>query len=106
MGVRRLISLISILLLSCAYFNTFYNAKTYFNAAEREYKKEGKLTPKIRQNYNKVIEKCSKILEFYPRSKYVDDAVFLTALSYKRLGERVKAEKKFKELFEFFPESK
>lgn len=106
MGVRRLISLISILLLSCTYFNTFYNAKTYFNAAEREYKKEGKLTPEIRQNYNKVIEKCSKILEFYPRSKYVDDAVFLTALSYKRLGERVKAEKKFKELFEFFPESK
>jgi len=106
MGVRRLISLLSIFLLSCAYFNTFYNARTYFDTAEKEYRKKGKLTPEIRQNYNKVIEKCSKILEFYSRSKYVDDAVFLTALSYKRLGERVKAEKKFKELFEFFPESK
>ena len=106
----RKISVIPLLFIfflsSCAYFNTFYNAKKYFNEAEKEYAKTHRITPKERREYEKVIEKCSKILEFYPDSKYVDDALYLMAISYLRIGNRHKARRKFEELFKFFPNSK
>lgn len=103
----KIIPLIAIFLCTgCAYFNTFYNAKKYFNEAEREYAKAHRITPKERREYEKVIEKCSKILEFYPNSKYVDDALYLMAISYLRIGNRHKARRKFEELFKFFPNSK
>ena len=103
---KFVLSLFVILITSCAYFNTFYNAKVYFHEAEKEYKEKGKLTPQARQNYNKVIEKCSKVIEFYPRSKYVDDALYLMGVSYYRMGEYDKAIRKFKELLRFYPDSK
>jgi len=103
----KIIPLIAILLFTgCAYFNTFYNAKKYFNEAERSYSKTHRITPKERREYEKVIEKCSKILEFYPNSKYVDDALYLMAISYLRIGNRHKARRKFEELFKFYPNSK
>ncbi len=107
--MKRLISLTILFLFfasSCAYFNTYYNAKKYFNEAERSYRKNKRISPKERKEYEKVIEKCSKILEFYPNSKYVDDALYLMAISYLRLGNRAKAKRKFQELFKFFPNSK
>ncbi len=90
---------------SCVYFNTFYNAKKYFNEAERNYQKTQRISPKERKAYQKVIEKCSKILEFYPDSKYVDDALYLMAISYLRIGDKAKAKRKFEELFTFYPNS-
>ncbi len=89
----------------CVYFNTYYNARKYFYEAERTYKKTQRVTPKERKAYEKVIEKCSKILEFYPDSRYVDDALYLMAISYLRLGDRRKAKRKFEELFTFYPKS-
>jgi TolA-binding protein len=97
----------AILVLSgCVYFNTFYNARTYFSQAESEYERSGdKLTPQARASYEKVIEKCSKVLQFYPTSKYVDDALFLMGVSHSRLGEREKGKRKFEELVDFYPNS-
>ncbi len=89
----------------CAYFNTFYNAEQSFRKAERIYAQQGTLTPQARQEYDRVIEKCSKILQFHPRSKYVDDALFMMAVAYSRKKEREKAKKKFEELLFYFPDA-
>jgi TolA-binding protein len=87
------------------YFNTFYNARKFFSEAEKEFERQDKLTPQARANYEKVIEKCSKVLQFYPTSKYVDDALFLMGVSHSRLGEREKGRRKFEELITFYPKS-
>ncbi len=89
----------------CAYFNTFYNAKQYFNQAEEEYRSRGKVTSASNALYRKVIEKSSKIIELYPESKYVDDAIYLMGVSYFRMQEYKRAERKFQELLTYFPES-
>lgn len=102
----KALALLALLLLGgCAYFNTFYNLETYFRMAEERYHQEGRVTPQNRQNYRRVIEKGSKILEFYPRSRYVDDALYYMGVAYLRLGELSKAKRKFQELLSFFPES-
>lgn len=93
------------LVFQCAYFNTFYNASQSFNRAEGIYRKQGNLTPDARQEYDKVIKKCSKILQFHPNSKYVDDALYMLAVSYLRKKERGKSKKKFEELLQYFPDA-
>ncbi len=105
MAIKRLGIFVFILFISCAYFNTFYNAKTYFNEAERTYKERGNTSESLKK-YRKVIEKCSKVLDRYPKSKYVDDALYLMALSYMRIGEKQKAKRKFEELFTFYPHTR
>jgi len=105
MAFRKSLVFFSILFLSCAYFNTFYNAKVYFREAEKLYREQGQNTRETSAKYNKVIEKCSKIFEFYKNSSYVDDALYLTAISYKRLGDLTKSKVKFEELYTYFPNS-
>ena len=95
----------TILLFSgCAYYNTFYNAKKFYREAEKERQKRERtqvveLSPEEQerlrrsgfgrgtdlnrasttemQNYQRAVEKASKVLEFYPKSKYIDDAIML-----------------------------
>tara|TARA_A100000164_G_C21944913_1_gene793311 strand:+ start:23508 stop:25265 length:1758 start_codon:yes stop_codon:yes gene_type:complete len=57
---------------SCAYFNTFYNAKQYFADAEKiRLEKEGDIVPVAAiDKYTKTIQKCKKSLEEYPDSKW------------------------------------
>lgn len=105
MAVRKSLIYLVFLFCSCAYFNTFYNAKVYFREAEKIYREQNQNTRESSAKYNKVIEKSSKIFEFYKESKYTDDALFLTAISYKRLGDYTKSKIKFEELFNFFPNS-
>ena len=108
----------------CAYYNTFYNVRKRFAAAERDTRQQqlqqtqqaqqAPGTPPASQRpvtaspdkYRKVIEGCSKLLEYYPKSRWVDDALLLMGISYFRLGELVRAERKFTELITIFPKSK
>ncbi|MDZ7335572.1 MAG: tetratricopeptide repeat protein [candidate division KSB1 bacterium] len=108
---------------SCAYYNTFFNAKRYYNDAEKQRLKRLEDMTKRRgssqqrsanpnkpsslelQNYDKSIEKASKVLEFYPNSKYVDDALFLLGQCFYRKEEYNKAQRKFLELIQNFPNS-
>ncbi len=112
----------------CAYFNTFFNAKKYFNDAEKQREERLKKAKKQKQqgvmpeqnerglnpdrpsaqeakNYDLSIEKASKVLEFYPKSKYIDDALFLLGKCFFRKLDYQKAERKFIELRENFPNS-
>ncbi len=105
MAFRKFLILLLIYFSSCAYFNTFYNAKVYFKEAEKIFYAQGRNTPEAAAKYNKVIEKCLKIFEYYKTSSYVDDALYLSAISYKRIGDYTKARTKFEELYRFFPDS-
>ncbi|MBE0644980.1 MAG: tetratricopeptide repeat protein [Bacteroidetes bacterium] len=54
---------------------------------------------------DKVIEKCSRILVNYPKSKWVDNALLLIGKSYYHKFEALRAERKFQELLDKYPES-
>lgn len=92
-----------LLLTGCAYYNTFYNARNYFDEGEKAYKKEGKVTNQARIAYERCLEKCVKVLEVYPNSAYTDDALFMMGVIHSRLGEREKSRKKFEELLRYDP---
>ena len=80
--IPRLIPItVSLLLSSCAYFNTFYNAEKYFNEADRiRLEKSDKAVPlRAMDNYGKTIQKCKIVLSDFPESKYVNDAILLMA---------------------------
>lgn len=99
------------------YFNTYYNAKKQYDDALLElYKNPPKsldtnyfapyvANQTVRTKFNIVIEKASKIIQFYPRSKWVDDAIMMIGEVYYYEDDNDLALKKFSELIENFPTS-
>ena len=86
------------------YFNTFFNAKKAFNAAEKA--REGSRRSTAGQNdYKKAIEKALKVAENYPNSKYYDDAIYMLGVSYYYTQQYGKAERRFREILANYPES-
>jgi len=90
-----------------AYFNLYYNASLAFEQAELAIKEQKKdnlslLEPQIPSSANtsltKVIEKCSKILQFDASSSYVDDALLMIGKSFYYQKVYIKAMRKFEEL--------
>jgi TolA-binding protein len=55
-------------------------------------------TGQYNQDLTKVIEKCSKILQFQQQSSYFDDALFMTGKAFYYQGEYARAQRKFIEL--------
>ena len=126
------ITLLIMMQTGCAYYNTFYNAKQFYKEAEKERelrektmvvelteeekatrKKSGesgnasdKPGQKEMQNYQMAIEKSSKILEYFPNSKYVDDALILLGKCFYYRQEYKKAQRKFQEIQQLYPDSK
>jgi tetratricopeptide (TPR) repeat protein len=102
---------------SVAYFNTYYNASRLFDEAvleiqttEQTQRSKGlppqkEISPTAKQKLTSVIEKCSKLLQYHPTSKWVGDALMLIGESYYYMGEYLKADRKFAELIAQFPES-
>ncbi|MBI5472183.1 MAG: tetratricopeptide repeat protein [Ignavibacteriae bacterium] len=103
-----------------AYFNTYYNAQRQYNEAEAEVlnapAQPGARTEKeflapfdassqSKTKFTAVIEKCSKLLQYHPESKLVDDALFMIGKSYYYQNEHQSAERKFNELISTHPES-
>ena len=97
----------SIMLQSCAYYNTFYNTKKNFREGLIENKKRvgEKPTAQEIQKFDLAIEKASKVLQLYPNSKYADDAVMILGQSFFYKQEFLKAQRKFDELIANFPRS-
>ncbi len=90
-----------------AYFNTYYNAQKLFDQVEEDLAnqnsplfefKEPKLPGSAQTPIIKVIEKCSKILQFDKESGYFDDALFMIGKSHYYQSEYAKAQRKFNEL--------
>jgi len=100
---------------SCAYYNTFYSARRYYNQALRANRQPTKPGPGGSQPtgisgatsslLDKSIEKCAKVITFYPKSKWVDDAIFLMGQSYFLKQDYDRAQKKFQDLAVYYPKS-
>jgi len=88
---------------SCVYFNTLYNARRAFDDAEKKLE-QGTSGRALEDEYQKVVVKCSKILQNNPDSKWADDAAFLLGKALFRQEEYGKSEKKFKEIIENWPD--
>ncbi|GEM_PF-408614 len=106
-SIHILILIASFALTSCAYFNTFYNARESYNEAlkEKSALKDDKMAYGLRKKFDKAIEKCNKTLVSYPDSKYADDALFIIALSYYHKDEFKRAKKIFEDFINQYPQS-
>jgi cellulose synthase operon protein C len=57
------------------------------------------------QKLDRVIEKCSRLIINYPKSKWVDNALLLIGKSHLYKLELTRAERKFQELMDQYPDS-
>ncbi len=92
----------------CAYFNLFYNAQNAFDEGERigqEIDPRDQPTSPQRTQYNRAIRKCRMLLDEYPDSDLVDDALFLIGKSHYRMREWSEAIRSFESLLVNFPVS-
>lgn len=94
-------------LLSCAYFNTFYNAEQYFKKAEKiRLEKAGETIPvSAIDSYSKVIDKSRLVLEKYPDTRYRKDALLLIGKAHFYRQEYRLAEATFQQFADEFGES-
>ena len=112
--VRNLYYLLLILiccyLFSCAYFNTFYNAEISYEKAlsiieESPILDEVEVPEQAKKLLAEAIENSKDILNKYPDSKYVDDAIYIIAKSSFLRDEVAVAESYFNQLLRNYPES-
>lgn len=99
------------------YFNTYYNARKLFNEAVNDVEVSAlaqrdslyfvpyNCGPGPEAKFDKVIEKCSKLIQSYDKSGWVDDAILIIGESYVYKGENESATRKFRELIDNFPAS-
>jgi TolA-binding protein len=96
------------------YFNLYYNATDLFSKVEDQVNaqqtelfetKEENLPGSVTTDLNKVIDKCSQILQFHPNSSYVDDALMMLGKSFFYQRNYLKAVRKFQELIATQPKS-
>ena len=93
--------------MSCAYYNTFYNAKKYYKMGREESDKNFStlISNAEIKNYNLTVEKCESVLVKFPNSRYVDDALLLMSKAQFYLGDYQKSKINLEELVRRFPES-
>ena len=104
-----------VIICQCVYFNLFYNAKSAFDAAYSAHSELLKkypdsttvaLPPDVLANYDKAIDKASRIMEEYPKQKkWHDKAVFLIGKACFYKADYEKAIRTFKRLQQEFPGS-
>ena len=89
---------------SCAYFNTFYNARQYFEQAEKQrLEKAGEsIPPGAIDAYGKVIDKSQYVIDKYPDSKLIKEALLLIGMSRFHRKEYRIAETVFKQYVETY----
>ncbi|HEY3250010.1 MAG TPA: tetratricopeptide repeat protein, partial [Ignavibacteria bacterium] len=103
------------------YFNTYFNAKENFDNAYDDYATrvlsvyserldsilaKPSLSQEAADNFNKAIEKASKIIQYHKSSQFMDESVLLVGKSYYYLGDYLKAERKFSEFISRLPVSR
>lgn len=99
---------------SCVYFNTYYNAEKYFRQAEKarakaEAQRAGARGARSRSQYvilyDKAVRKASIVLEKYPDSDLIDDAMFIAGRALYWQRDYQYAMRSFRDLELNFPES-
>ncbi len=103
----------------CAYFNTFYHARQFYSQANKARETEQKTanlgavagitstsgTGRSGDLYKKCVDKCQKLIDDYPGSKWQDDAYLLMAKAYYGRGDYLSAGRTLDRIAELFPES-
>lgn len=94
------------------FFNKFYQALEDYDEAMTDYRASTittynrrldslNVTPPIsvtaKDKLTKVLERCSKIIQYNKSTRFIDDAVLLIGKSYFYMGEYMQAERKFSE---------
>ena len=82
--------MLTLSVLGCAYFNTFYNAIQFFEEAEQEIvttSNSEKLSTKSEELLQKTIARCNLVIAKYPESRFHDDALLLRAKALYYQGE-------------------
>ena len=96
------------------YFNLYYNADELFQKSEKQIIEQKKdlfatepptIPPAAGADLQKVIEKCSNILQFSPNSSYVEDALMMLGKSFYYQKNYLKGKRKFEELISSQPNS-
>ena len=92
----------------CAYFNTFYNAKQYYKAAEKiRLEKFGQSLPSNgTEAYMNAIKKSMLVIENYPESRFRKPAIILMAKSRFHIREYNRAQQLFFQIKDEYPEEK
>ncbi|MCD4818492.1 MAG: tetratricopeptide repeat protein [Candidatus Cloacimonetes bacterium] len=97
---------ILMLFFGCVYYNTFFNAKKFFDEAQSQPLVDGKANSTAKSKYTKAMKKCGIVIQDYKNSKYVDDALFMLAQCFYYKGSNyIQAIEKFQDLIDYYPES-
>lgn len=93
----------------CAYFNTYYNGKRLYDQAQgrvdRQFPDTVMAGPGERASYQKAIEKFAAVVRDHPSSRWSQNSLYHMGLSYYYTREFQKAERKFQEIWEYYPAS-
>ncbi len=87
----------------CAYFNMYYNAQASYREAMKL--KDQNQNSQAKAKFDKAIEKSALVIKRWPKSRWVDDALFLIGASYYQEGQYDKAVREFDQLSLAFPKS-
>lgn len=88
----------------CAYFNTFYNAQSYYQQGRKLITNDTLVVDS--DLFDKAIEKSVNVIVKYPRSQWVDDALFIMGASYYYKGDYNRALEKLDVLVATYPGSR
>ena len=89
--------------LSCAYFNTVYNAKNYFRQGKKLLIHDTLMVDS--ENFDKAIEKSTAIIVRYPNTRWIDDALHIMGASYYYKGDYQRSMEKLDFLTVNYPQS-
>jgi outer membrane protein OmpA-like peptidoglycan-associated protein/TolA-binding protein len=97
------LAVLILLLGGCAYYNTFYNARTAYTEGMKMVD-AGNATA-AKPKFESAIKKSAAVIKNYSKSSWVDDALYLVGLSYFQMGDYTRAISKFDNLEAAFPNS-
>ncbi|HYO45499.1 MAG TPA: tetratricopeptide repeat protein [Gemmatimonadota bacterium] len=89
----------------CAYLNTFYNAQQAYDEGVRLSAGSDSLPKAALDAFQAAAEKSAIVIERYPDSEYVDDALFLLGESFYQMSRWVDAAASYERYVSRFPES-
>lgn len=89
----------------CAYLNTFYNAQQAFDEGVRLSAGSDSLPQAAREAFQSAAEKSAIVLERYPDSEYVDDALFLLGEAFYRMEQWADAAASYERYVTRFPDA-
>jgi cellulose synthase operon protein C len=87
-----------------AYFNTYYNAHKHYEEGLKASRDQGGTAG--RSQFDECLKVSSKLLQFYPDSRWIDDTILMIGQCYVLLDQHHRALRKFEELEASFPNSK